>query len=213
MLKFAVPVRRRAGVTHEELAEHWLGPHRRGVAEYMRPDHYRVTIFDQREGTPYDGMATLWFEDAERGRHVLGRGAPEPVRRDGFVELVETPFEQLECVEHVVVEGPRPEGALKLVGLVRRRPEVAPDTLYREWLEVHAPNVAGALEATAGAHRYAISFATEGRREPAYAGLAELWYDDAAASRAHAEKLAEDGFERFADTVAMLVGREYVGVP
>ena len=213
MLKLVFFVKRADHVTHDELVRHWQEEHLPGVAEHLHPDHYRVTFFDQSDDTPFDGMAALWYADAERGRYMVGEGSPEVVRRDGFLDRVQTPYAVLECEEHVIVDGPRPEDALKLTALVRAKPGSDREELYRHWLDVHAPNVAGGLRSTAGGLRYALSFATQGPSEPAFAGMAELWYESAGASRAHAEKLEDDGCGRYADGAAMLIGREIVGGP
>ncbi len=213
MLKLVFLVKRADHVTHDELVQHWRDAHLPGVAKHLGPDHYRVTFFDQRDGTPFDGMAVLWYADAERGRYMVGEGSPDDVRNDGFLERVQMPHTVLECEEHVVVDGPSLEGALKLTALVRAKSDINRSDLYRHWLDVHAPNVAAGLRSTAGGLRYALSFATQGPGEPEYAGMAELWYESAGASRAHAEKLEDDGFDRYADGAAMLIGREIVGVP
>ena len=43
----------------------------------MRPDRYSVTFFDPRDGkAAYDGMAALFFADAERARATSGRKTP-----------------------------------------------------------------------------------------------------------------------------------------
>ena len=110
MHKFVFLVKRADHVTHDELVRHWQEVHLAGVAEHLRPDHYRVTFFDQRDDTPFDGMAVLWYDDPERGRYMLGEGSPEAIRRDGFLERVQMPHVVLDCEEHVIVDGPRPEG-------------------------------------------------------------------------------------------------------
>ena len=86
MLKLSFLVKRAEGVTHEQLIAHWRDVHAPGVVEHMRPDHYRITFFDQQDDAPFDGMASIWFADAERGRQVTGDEVPEAVRNDG------TPF-------------------------------------------------------------------------------------------------------------------------
>ncbi len=212
MLKFVFFVKRADHVTHDELVGHWQEVHLPGVSEHLRPDHYRVTLFDQRAETPFDGMAALWYADAERGRHMLGEGSPVAVRDDGFLERVQTPLVSLECEEHLIVDGPRPEEALKVTGLVSAKSGIDRQDIYQHWLDVHAPNVARELRSTAGGLRYAVSFATQGPSEPEFAGMAELWYQSADASRAHAEKLEDDGFGRYTGAATMLIGREIVGV-
>lgn len=213
MLKQIFLVKRADGVTHEELARHWQQVHLPGVVAHMRPDHYHVTFFEQGDDTPFDGMAALCFDDAERGRRVTGANTSEAVRRDGFVDLVQQPAIALECDEHVIVDGPRPQGTLKLTALVKAREGVDRDAVCAHWLDVHAPNVASSLESTDGGLRYTISLAKPPAGQPELVGVAELWYASDAAYRAHMEKATDDGFGRLAEGAAILMGHEIVGVP
>lgn len=214
MVKVVFLVKRREGVTHEQLIAHWEHPHIPAVVESVKPDHYRVAFFEQRDDVAYDGMAIFWFEDAERARDVrAGVEAGAVTGGDGFVELTQPPYAILECEEHVIVDGPRPEGALKLTWIGHTKDGVDPEALYKNWLDEHAPNVAQSLRATDGGLRYVISFANQGEKDPAFAGMAELYYTDAAAARAHAEAIGPDRFLEYATAAGILVGREVVGVP
>ena len=102
----------------------------------------------KRNATRYDGLAELWYGDAATGRAVH-KDQPADVAGDGFVALTGD-FARLDCVEHVVVDGPRPEGAVKMVYPVAFRPGVDHDEARAYWLDVHAPLVAASVEATAG---------------------------------------------------------------
>ena len=61
MVKVVFLVKRREGVTHEQLIAHWQDPHIPAVRESVMPDHYRVTFFEPGDHVPYDGMAIFWF--------------------------------------------------------------------------------------------------------------------------------------------------------
>ena len=210
MLKLVFLVKAQAGVSHEALRAYWLERHMPGVRDHMRPDRYAITFFEQRtkpHATPYDGMAELWYEDYERGFHVHGTGIPKAVAEDGFTDLTDAHFLRLECEEHVIVDGTA-DGPLKLTFLVEPRPGVDRAALYRHWLGVHAPLVAAGLRKTDGAERYVVSTVTLARRERPLAGIAELYYRDPAAAKAHAAKLGDDGFGEHARTVAFMQGEE-----
>lgn len=214
MVKTVFLVRRREGVSHEQLISHWQDPHIPAVRESVKPDHYRVTFFEPGDRVPYDGMAIFWFEDAGRAREVrAGVEAGVVTGGDGFTELTQPPYVILECEEHVIVDGPRPADATKLTWFGRTRDGVDAEALYENWLEEHAPNVAQALGATDGGLRYVISFANQGEKDPAFAGMAEVYYTNPAASRAHAEAIGPDRFLEYAEAAGLFVGREVVGVP
>ncbi len=215
-VKTMTVIRRREGVTHEQLEAVWRAPHAPGVAQHMRPDRYAVTIFDPRDGrAPYDGMAALSFDDADRAASVTGRRTPEAVAKDGFVDLVELPMLRLTVDEHVIVAGPAApataaerEQAHKLTFLVRGREGIDLDRIRRHWLELHAPNVRSGFVA-AGGVRYVVNLVEGDGGADGIVGVAELSYRDAAAARAHV--IDDDGFSALTTGVA-LPGRELVVV-
>ncbi len=210
MVKLTFFVKRLPEVSHEQLCDHWLNVHAPGVRDLMGARHYSVTHFKQRQDTPYDGMAELWYDDWATGREAH-KNPPPAVANDGFIPLTGD-FVRLDCEEHVMVDGPRPEGAVKMVYPVAFRPGVDHDEAKAYWLEVHAPLVAASVEATDGAHRYVVSQQIDSRRGP-WAGIAELWYSSLDAVRAQGEALQPDDFARFTTVSAPLLGREHLIIP
>lgn len=182
------------------------------VIRHVRPDRYSVTFFDAGDQVPFDGMASLWFADADRARRWYTTTDLTTELEDGFFELTDKRPVVLVCEEHVVVDGPQPQDAVKVTGLVRRKPDVDPDTFYDSWLRDHAPNVAETLAATPGGLRYVVSHATMGERIPEYAGLAEVYYQDADAAKAHMKRLGPDGFLKYAEPAGFLSGYEVTGI-
>ena len=209
-LKMLFPLRRRAGVSHEQLVEHWRSVHMPQVIAHLTPNRYSVTLFDQRESTSFDGMASVAYEDHDRARREQGRQMPAAVAQDGFGDLIE-PANRLETTEHIIVEGPRPADAHKVTGLVKLRDGVDPEAARQAWIRLHAPNVVAGFE-DAGGLRYVVSLADQHRGDPPFLGAAELWYRDSAAARTH---LSAVGWDPFMDlTVAeMLHGIEVIGIP
>ena len=73
---------------------------------------------------------------------------------------------------------------IKAIVLIKRRPEMSVEEFQRYWREEH-PKVVTKLP---GIRRYVQSHVTssayQGGREPAYDGLAEVWFDDWEALRA-----------------------------
>jgi hypothetical protein len=206
MLKMAFFVKRAADVGHDDLCRHWLEAHAPGVRDHMGAQHYSVTHFKQRPDTAYDGLAELWYADPAVGRAVH-KDPPPQVAGDGFVALT-GPFVRLDCTEHVILDGPRPEGGIKMVYPVALAEGVDHDEARAYWLDVHAPLVKASMEATDGAHRYVVSQQNDPARGP-YAGFAELWYDSLDAIREQGRILQPDDFGRFTVTQQPLRGTEY----
>ena len=71
---------------------------------------------------------------------------------------------------------------IKLLAVLHKRVDMSREEFVRYWREVHAPMASG-ME---GVRRYAINPTLEAfaMGEPPFDGLAELWFDDAAAARA-----------------------------
>jgi hypothetical protein len=216
MLKLVVLVRRREGLSHDELVAHWQNAHMPAVIKHVQPDQYRVTFFDAADDASdakqYDGMAVLWFKDAEKAKRWYTTADLATELGDGFFEMTDQKPAVLVCEEYVVVDGPRPADAVKVTGLLRRKAEVDADTFYKSWLEDHAPNVSGTLKSTPGGLRYVVSHATLGGSKPEYAGLAEVYYTDNAAASAHMRQLGRDNFLKYTKPAEFLSGTEVVGI-
>jgi uncharacterized protein (TIGR02118 family) len=71
---------------------------------------------------------------------------------------------------------------IKVIAMLWKRPDMSREEFVRYWREVHAPMAEG-ME---GLRRYAINPTLEAfaMGEPPFDGVAELWFDDAAAARA-----------------------------
>lgn len=71
---------------------------------------------------------------------------------------------------------------IKVIAVLYKRPDVSRQEFVRYWREVHAP-MAQRME---GIRRYVIDPTLEAfaMGEPPFDGVAELWFDDAAAARA-----------------------------
>jgi len=210
VLKLVVLVRRGEGVSHDELVAKWQDAHMPTVIKQVQPEGYRVTFFET--GSAFAGMATLYFADPDKARRWYTTADLATALNDGFFAITDGKPVVLVCEEHVMVDGPTPVGAIKVTGLLRRKAEVDPDTFYKSWLNDHAPNVSGALEATPGGLRYVVSHATLGGSKPAYAGLAEVYYADSAAAAGHMKRLGSDAFLKYTEPAEFLNGIEVIGI-
>lgn len=215
-LTLHVPIRRRDGVTHDEVVRHWRAVHMPAVIAHMTPRHYSVTIFEQpegasarRDGTVFDGLASVTYDDPAVARREQVTAMPAEVAGDGFGALIRR-SDRLQCTAHVIVDGPRPPGCHKIVGLVRPGAGHTVEEGWRCWLEEHAPNVATGFEAGGGL-RYVVSLADRHEQDPPYVGLAELWFRDRQAARSHLARVRPD---RFLDLTipTILHGTETIGI-
>jgi uncharacterized protein (TIGR02118 family) len=70
---------------------------------------------------------------------------------------------------------------MKVIAVIHKRPDMSRDEFVRYWREVHAP----LAEGMEGVRRYVINPTLEALAmgEPSFDGVAELWFDDAAAAR------------------------------
>ncbi|MEM7566316.1 MAG: EthD family reductase [Pseudomonadota bacterium] len=104
---------------------------------------------------------------------------------------------------------------IKLVALVRKKPDMGRQTFADYWTQVHAPLAA----AIPGMRGYRINIAGDpGDMAPApYDGSAEIWFDDQAAMEAGLSSpegvVAGDDTDNFAAEVTFLVCEEHVVLP
>lgn len=199
---------------------------------------YHATLFDQPASTPdhgasndgdpdaaWDGVAQLWF-DQPLPRPSRPFGEPP---RDSFQQKAQ-PYTPWATVEYVIVDGSRHlstepltlnapypttrSGFFKVVFLVATVPDTDFVELARHWLTEHAANAMRTLSATGG-FRYVVSMSLDPANEP-YAGMAELYFPDAAAWQQFQSRLQPDGMERWVDPAAtrlLTAGTEMIGIP
>ena len=101
---------------------------------------------------------------------------------------------------------------IKLVALVRRRPDLDPEAFRDYWLKMHAPLAA----AIPGMRGYRINIAGDsGTQPPApYDGSAEIWFEDRAAMEAglgsEQGRIAGEDTAHFADSIEFLLTEEHI---
>lgn len=188
MVKALSFFKRRTGMSVAQFQSYWLSRHPEvvtklpGVQRYVQ-SHTRLAAY--RAGEPaYDGIAEVWFEDTAAMRAL--RGTPElaAVEADEAQFIDRSKMGLIVTDDHVVKDGPVSPDAAKGVGFVRRKPGMSVEDFQRHWREVHGPLGA----AVPGLRRYVqshtrLSAYTSGR-EPAWDGVAIIWFDDSAALRA-----------------------------
>jgi uncharacterized protein (TIGR02118 family) len=188
MVKAVAFFKRRAGMAVDEFQAYWLTRHPEvvtkltGMRRYVQ-SHTRLTAY--RSGEPvYDGIAELWFEDTAAIRALRDTPEMAAVQADEARFIDRSTMGLIITRDHVVKDDPVPPGAAKGIGFVHRKSGMPAEAFQRHWLEVHGP--LGAAVPTM--RRYVQShpqLAVYDRgREPAWDGIAIIWFDDSAALRA-----------------------------
>ncbi len=76
MYKMIFGAKRRAGMSREEFARYWLGPHAEKAKQVPGIKRYVINLAPDLSGSgrelPYDGFAEVWFED-EAAMRASGR--------------------------------------------------------------------------------------------------------------------------------------------
>lgn len=187
MIKICEIIWRRPGMNVADFQDHWLNRHgpivarlpglRRYVQSHPRPGGYR------KGDLAFDGLAELWLDSKEaliaasRSPEFAAAKADEAnfVDPDQLVELLTD--------EMVIRDRPVPPGSVKIVSLVKFKPDLGPAAARTYWRERHAPIVCG----IGGLGRYVQSAVRPGAYRkavpPAYDGLALTWFDGMAAAR------------------------------
>lgn len=229
-------IRRRPGVTREELVAHWFANHMPGVIAGMEAQaqrgrahasRYMATLFDaDRSGAfPWDGVAQLWWAE-EPGAPATPYGT---VPADSFQEKAE-PYVGWATTEHVLMDGsdhlpvhpltlnaPFPctrSGFTKVVFMVAAVPGSDLQAMAAHWLDVHAANVMAGMRAVGG-FRYVVNLSTRPADGP-FCGMAELYFPNDAAVGQWAASITPDGFEQWYDTERSLMlsaHTEFIGIP
>ncbi len=61
-------VRRREGLTHEQFADYWLGPHAELARGIPGARGYVINVAQEPEAAGCDGFAEVWFDSEEAAR-------------------------------------------------------------------------------------------------------------------------------------------------
>ncbi|PYN30657.1 MAG: hypothetical protein DME01_26530 [Candidatus Rokuibacteriota bacterium] len=188
MVKALSFFKRRAGMPVDEFQAYWRTRHPDvvtklpGVHRYVQ-SHTRPAAY--RDGEPaYDGIAEVWFEDTA-AMHAL-RGTPEvaAVQADEARFIDRSTMEMIITDDHVIKDGPAPSGAAKGVGFARRKPGMTVEAFQRHWREVHGPLGAALPTLRRYVQSHPRRSAYSRGRDPAWDGIAIIWFDDAEALRA-----------------------------
>ena len=191
MVKLVAFFKRKAGIPVEQFQQHWRTTHaelvvrQRGLRRYVQ-NHTLASGY--RNGEPdYDGVAEAWFDTTKSMRELASSAEYHAVREDEANFIDPDSLEAVITDEVVVVDGPVPEPAVKMIAFLNKRPDVTVEFFQSHWREKHGP-IAARIP---GNRRYVQCNARPGiyaaGRRPAFDGIPISWFDDVDALRASAQ--------------------------
>ena len=192
MIKWIAAIRYRADLPREACRDYWTGPHARmvpglpGLKQYVQS--HRVQGDEDIGDAPYDGYASLWFENEAAARQALASPQMAAVRADAetFADVGST--KQILAREVVMRDVPGQENALKLITFNCRQPALSPQAFQDYWENRHAQLV---LRNLAAMRRYvqnhAVLSSYDSGAEPDFDGMLEGWLTSYEALEAGAE--------------------------
>jgi len=221
MVKALSFFKRRAGMPVDEFQAYWRSRHPDvvtklpGVRRYVQ-SHTRPAAYQRAEPVVYDGIAEVWFDDTA-AMHAL-RGTPEvaAVQADEARFIDRSTMGLIITDDHVIKDGPVASGAAKGVGFVRRKPGMTFEAFQKHWREVHGPLGAALPSLRRYVQSHPRPSAYDRGRDPAWDGVALIWFDSAPALRAATatpewdRAKADDGNFIAAGPVAFIITTEHV---
>jgi uncharacterized protein (TIGR02118 family) len=215
MVKWIAFLKRRPGLTVEDFQREWRTTHAevgRRVPHVRGYVQRHVLPYGYRKGEPaIDGVAELWFDDADSFRAALATPEFAAARDDADRLRERAAAYGILTEEHLIKPGPLPAGGVKNVELVRRRRDLPPERFHRYWREHHGP-LASRIPPI---RRYVQSHAIEDPATRPLDGIASTWFDDTNAMRESATTEAyrrtredEDAFVEV--PLSFVITREHV---
>ena len=197
MVKLVVYFKRRAGMEVEPFQEYWRTRHAEVVCGLPGTRRYvqsHTLLAGYRKGEPvYDGIAEVWFDDTDAIRALDGTDMLRAVQEDEARFIDRSTMRTLVTDEHLIKDGVLPEGCVKNIEFVHRRPDLGVEAFQRYWREVHGP-LASEIPVIL---RYVQSHCRRGGyangRQPPCDGVAITWFASTAAMR---ESARSDAYAR-----------------
>ena len=163
---------------HAELARRLPGL--RGYVQNHVVDQMQRGITYRRGPEQLDGFSQLWFDDGEAMRAAIATDAGQALVADENHFIGDLRVVTVDQHEVIAPDADRP--LIKRMSLLRRRPDVTPETFLREWRDVHAPLV----RSIAGVRGYRQNLVVDrqvpkgtqvGYEQLPIDGIVELWFD------------------------------------
>lgn len=143
MLKAVGYLKRRPGMPVEDFQRHWLeayGPMIAKLPGLRRYVQSHTLINGYRKGEPiYDGVAELWFDD-EAAYRAAGQSDAMAAAQAGRADFMdEASLGVVLTREHQIKDTPVPDGAVKNIEFVTRKPGMPVEAFQHHWRAVHGP--------------------------------------------------------------------------
>jgi len=179
-IKWLVALRYRDDRPKEACRQYWVeqhGPPVRGLPGLKRyVQSHRVSGEEDIGDAPYDGFASLWFEDGAAAKQALASPQMAALRADASHFSDPAGARSFLAREAVMRDSPAHDGDLKLVTFNYRLPEMSPAAFQDYWENRHGPLV---LRNFAALRRYVQNHALielyDGGGEPGFDGVLEAW--------------------------------------
>lgn len=203
MIRAITYLKRRPGMPLADFQAYWRNKHPAvvtrlpGLRRYVQ-SHARRSEYVEQEPV-YDGIAEVWFDDSKALRALRDTPEMAAVQADEAHFLDRGSMGLILTDDHVIKVGPTRPGMAKGVGFVKRKPGMAVEEFQKHWREVHGPLGARVPQLRRYEQCHTRLAAYAGGREPAWDGIALVWFDDdqamrdAALTAEYARVKADDG--------------------
>ena len=180
MIKWIATIKFRGDLPREACLDHWTGEHARLVSGLEGLEHYvqshRVTGEEDLGDAPYDGYASLWFEDEDAAKRALASPQTAALRADAenFADL--SAMRHFLAREALMRDVPEREDMLKLVTFNHRLPAMSPEAFQRYWERQHGQLVLSNFKALGRyVQNHAVLSSYQAGAEPHFDGMLEAW--------------------------------------
>lgn len=211
---------KKPGMPDDEFYDYWLNEHAKvvlaldGLVRYSQNHPIPETRQDGRP--PFDGMVETWFESVE----VMRANGEKPYWAEVIADeerfIDRSSLRLLLADEHVIKDGPVPEGGIKTIKVIHRKPGMDVPAFQQHWRETYGPLVANIPGLRRHEQNHARLGAYKAGRDIACDGLGLSWFDSFEAVRAAAGAPEHKGVDEDApsfldlDRTTTLIVHEHV---
>lgn len=164
-------LKRRPDLERAIFFDWWLNHHAPLAARVPGLKRYCISLETEAEDSAFDGVAELWFDDADALARGFATESGQTARADGAEHT--SRIERLHVEEYPFVDsGSMPR--FKLVASLKRRGDLDRAAFKTWWLDTHAPEVMTFPELA----RYQVNLVPAGEPEGFADGVAEVCFND-----------------------------------
>ncbi|MGD0073404.1 MAG: EthD family reductase [Candidatus Binataceae bacterium] len=193
MIKAIYFVKRKPGIDVEAFQKYWITTHAdlvKKVPDLRKYIQCHTLLSGYRKGQPvYDGVAEMWFDDIDSMRNIATTAESKAAQADDY-NFIDMPMKFILSNEIVQKEGATNPSMVKLVEFLFRQPGMDFQRFQSHWGKIHGPIAAKIPQMRRYVQSHVLPYAYREGRQPAYDGVAEVWFDSTDAMRL-SEKTAE----------------------